>query len=180
MSPLLPGGLLAGAVAGLLSGIFGIGGGIVLVPALGLLLALPQHQAQGVTLAVLLLPVGLPAVVAYHRRAPIRPGLVLATSVTFGCGGVGGLFVPTATMGAALGAAFDAALAPSQPGVYTLLGIAAFAGASYNSLLFAAVFVAEATGNVFLVVPSLIASSVAFTVAAGVSNSRAQRQRREA
>ena len=36
MSPLLPGGLLAGAVAGLLSGIFGIGGGIVLVPALGL------------------------------------------------------------------------------------------------------------------------------------------------
>ncbi|MBK9519921.1 MAG: chloride channel protein [Anaeromyxobacter sp.] len=105
---------------------------------------------------------------------------LLATSVTFGCGGVGGLFVPTATMGAALGAAFDAALAPSQPGVYTLLGIAAFAGASYNSLLFAAVFVAEATGNVFLVVPSLIASSVAFTVAAGVSNSRAQRQRREA
>lgn len=83
MSPLLPGGLLAGAVAGVLSGIFGIGGGIVLVPALGLLLALPQHQAQGVTLAVLLLPVGLPAVVTYHRRAPIRLGLVLALVAGF-------------------------------------------------------------------------------------------------
>lgn len=103
---------------------------------------------------------------------------LLATSITFGCGGVGGLFVPTATMGAALGAAFDAVLAPSHPGVYTLLGIAAFSGASYNSILFSAVFVAEATGNVFLVVPSLVASTVAFVVTAGVSNSRSQRARR--
>jgi CIC family chloride channel protein len=103
---------------------------------------------------------------------------LLATAITFGCGGVGGLFVPTATMGAALGAAFDAVLAPRHPGVYTLLGIAAFSGASYNSILFSAVFVAEATGNVFLVVPSLVASSVAFVVTAGVSNSRSQRARR--
>jgi len=103
---------------------------------------------------------------------------LLATAVTFGCGGVGGLFVPSATMGAALGAAFDAVLSPSHPGVFTLLGIAAFTGASYNSILFSAVFVAEATGNVFLVVPSLVASAVAFTVAAGVSNSSAQRLHR--
>jgi CIC family chloride channel protein len=103
---------------------------------------------------------------------------LLATSVTFGCGGVGGLFVPSATMGAALGAVFDAVFAPSHPGVFTLLGIAAFTGASYNSILFAAVFVAEATGNVFLVVPSLVASSVAFVTAARVSNSRSQRRRR--
>lgn len=103
---------------------------------------------------------------------------LLATAVTFGCGGVGGLFVPTATIGAALGAAFDAVLSPSHPGVFTLLGIAAFSGASYNSLLFSAVFVAEATGNVFLVVPSLVASAVAFVVSAGVSNSRSQRHRR--
>ena len=101
-----------------------------------------------------------------------------ATSITFGCGGVGGLFVPTATMGAALGAMFDAVVAPSHPGVFTLLGIAAFSGASYNSLLFSAVFVAEATGNVFLVVPALVASSVAFAISAGVSNSRSQRKRR--
>ena len=103
---------------------------------------------------------------------------LLATAVTFGCGGVGGLFVPSAAMGAALGAAFDAVLAPSHPGVFTMLGIAAFTGASYNSILFSAVFVAESTGNVFLVVPALVASSVAFTVAAGVSNSSSQRRRR--
>jgi CIC family chloride channel protein len=103
---------------------------------------------------------------------------LLATAFTFGTGGVGGLFVPSATIGAALGAAFDAVFHPSQPGLFTLIGIAAFTGASYNSLLFAAVFVAEATGSPALVVPSLIASSMAFLVAAGISNSESQQPRR--
>jgi CIC family chloride channel protein len=103
---------------------------------------------------------------------------LLATVVTFGMGGVGGLFVPSATIGAALGAACDAMFHPSQPGLFTLIGIAAFTGASYNSLLFAAVFVAEATGSPALVVPGLIASSAAFLVAAGISNSDAQREHR--
>jgi CIC family chloride channel protein len=102
-----------------------------------------------------------------------------ATSVTFGSGGVGGLFVPTATIGAALAACWDAAVPGAHTGgVYTLLGVAAFSGASYNSLLFSAVFIAESTGNVFLVVPALIASAAAFVTSAGVSNSRAQRPRR--
>ena len=103
---------------------------------------------------------------------------MLATVVTFGMGGVGGLFVPSATMGAALGAACDLLLQPSQPGLFTLIGIAAFTGASYNSLLFSAVFIAEATGSPALVVPSLIASCTAFLVAAGISNSESQRVRR--
>lgn len=100
---------------------------------------------------------------------------ILATSLTFGAGGVGGLFVPSAMIGAAFGAACDILMAPSQPGLFTLVGIAAFTGASYNSLLFAAVFVAEATGSPALVVPGLLASSAAFLVSAGVSNSTAQR-----
>jgi CBS domain-containing protein len=103
---------------------------------------------------------------------------LLATVITFGMGGVGGLFVPSATIGAALGAACDALFHPSQPGLFTLIGIAAFTGASYNSLLFAAVFIAEATGSPALVVPGLIASSAAFLVAAGISNSEAQREHR--
>jgi uncharacterized membrane protein YfcA len=67
---------LAGVAAGVLSGAFGIGGGIVLVPLLALLLGLPQHEAQGVTLAILLLPVGLAAVLAYHRMGAVRWRLV--------------------------------------------------------------------------------------------------------
>jgi uncharacterized membrane protein YfcA len=81
------GGLAAGLAAGLLSGMFGIGGGIVLVPLLGLLLGLPQKEAQGVTLAVLLLPIGLPAVLAYAKRVTIRWWLVAALVVGF-LGGV--------------------------------------------------------------------------------------------
>jgi CIC family chloride channel protein len=100
---------------------------------------------------------------------------LVATSLTFGSGGVGGLFVPTATIGAALGACWDALVPSQQPGVYTLLGIAAFAGASYNSLLFSTVFIAEATGSAFLMVPALIASTISFLISAGVSNSRAQK-----
>ena len=99
---------------------------------------------------------------------------LMATSFTFGMGGVGGLFVPSATIGAALGAACDVLFHPSQPGLFTLVGIAAFTGASYNSLLFSAVFIAEASGSPALVVPGLLASSAAFLVSAGVSNSQSQ------
>jgi uncharacterized membrane protein YfcA len=78
------GALAAGIGGGLLSGLFGIGGGIVLVPLLGLLLGLSQHQAQGVTLAALLLPNGLPAVLHFRRRGiPIPWILVLWLTVGF-------------------------------------------------------------------------------------------------
>jgi uncharacterized membrane protein YfcA len=63
---------LSGLVAGLLSGVFGIGGGVVLVPMLALVLGLGQHDAQGMTLAILLLPVGLAAVIEYHRSGRVR------------------------------------------------------------------------------------------------------------
>lgn len=76
-------GLASGLVAGALSGLFGIGGGIVLVPLLALLLHLRQQEAQGITLAVLLLPLGLPAVMAYHKRFPIRWWLAGALALGF-------------------------------------------------------------------------------------------------
>jgi chloride channel protein, CIC family len=190
----VPLGLLAGlsshlflrTLSGLRGGLERLAPSIVLRTTLGgaLLVALAA-AAHGLVGAPVTLGAGLPVANALLAGKYALWGALaifglklLATAVTFGCGGVGGLFVPSATMGAALGAAFDAVLSPSHPGVFTLLGIAAFTGASYNSILFAVVFVAEATGNVQLVVPSLVASTVAFAVAAGVSNSRAQRARR--
>lgn len=82
LSPLL-GGLGTGLCGGLLSGLFGVGGGIVMVPLLALVLGLDQHRAQGVTLAAMLLPTGLPAVLQYRRRGiaasvPLVGVLVLA------------------------------------------------------------------------------------------------------
>ncbi len=63
----LIGAAAAGLVGGLLSGFFGVGGNIILVPLLGLTLGLNQHQAQGLTLAALLPPLGAPAVWQYRR-----------------------------------------------------------------------------------------------------------------
>ncbi|HVP67418.1 MAG TPA: sulfite exporter TauE/SafE family protein [Anaeromyxobacteraceae bacterium] len=84
------GAAASGALAGALSGVFGIGGGIVLVPLLALVLGLSQHEAQGLTLAVLVLPIGLPAVLAYRRYTVIRWRLVLALVAGFVFGVVGG------------------------------------------------------------------------------------------
>ncbi len=82
------GAALSGLAGGALSGLFGIGGGIVLVPLMGALLGLDQHQAQGVSLAVMLAPIGLPAVLHYRKAGyHIRWGLVGILLVGF-LGGV--------------------------------------------------------------------------------------------
>ena len=70
-------GMGSGIGGGLLAGLFGVGGGLILIPLLGFFLNLNQHQAQGITLAALLLPNGLPAVIHYRRRGvPIHWPLV--------------------------------------------------------------------------------------------------------
>lgn len=58
--------LLIGLAAGILSGLVGVGGGIILVPALVLFLNYTQHQAQGTSLAVLTLPVVILASIKYY------------------------------------------------------------------------------------------------------------------
>jgi uncharacterized protein len=70
-------GMGSGIGGGLLAGLFGVGGGLILIPLLAFFLNLSQHQAQGVTLAALLLPNGLPAVLHYRKRGvPIHWPLV--------------------------------------------------------------------------------------------------------
>jgi uncharacterized protein len=58
--------LLIGLAAGLLSGLVGVGGGIIMVPALVFFMSYTQHQAQGTSLAVLTLPVVILASVYYY------------------------------------------------------------------------------------------------------------------
>jgi uncharacterized membrane protein YfcA len=69
-----------GLAAGLLSGMFGIGGGLVIVPALVLLLDFPTHRAVGTSLASLVLPVALFGVLNYARTGNIdvKVALLLA------------------------------------------------------------------------------------------------------
>jgi len=60
--------VLLGLVAGVFSGLIGIGGGVIIVPALVFLFGLSQHQPQGTTLALLVPPIGLLAAWTYYRR----------------------------------------------------------------------------------------------------------------
>jgi uncharacterized membrane protein YfcA len=63
---------LIGLMGGVVSGLFGVGGAIVIVPALVLLVKLPPHTASGTSLASLLLPVGLLGAMEYYRRGQVN------------------------------------------------------------------------------------------------------------
>jgi uncharacterized protein len=64
--------ILIGLAAGLMAGFFGVGGGIIIVPALVYLAGFSQHAATGTSLAILLPPVGLAAVIEYYRRGHVN------------------------------------------------------------------------------------------------------------
>jgi hypothetical protein len=78
--------LLIGLAVGLVSGVVGIGGGILFVPALVWLLGMDQHKAQGTSLGALLLPVGAFAFFESNRKgkADIRVALLLAAGFLVG------------------------------------------------------------------------------------------------
>ena len=78
--------LLIGLAAGVLSGLFGVGGGILIVPALVLLADYPHRTALGTSLGALLLPVGLLGAYTYwqHGNLQIRTSLLLALGLFLG------------------------------------------------------------------------------------------------
>jgi uncharacterized membrane protein YfcA len=75
--------VVIGVVAGMLGGFVGVGGGIIIVPALMWALGFTQHQATGTSLAILLLPVGILAVWNYHKAGNIDWQAALIISATF-------------------------------------------------------------------------------------------------
>ncbi len=83
---LLTGLILIGLSAGLLSGLFGIGGGVLIVPALMYGLGFSQKMATGTSLAILLPPVGIAAVLEYYRHGAvdIKAALIIAVMVLLG------------------------------------------------------------------------------------------------
>jgi uncharacterized membrane protein YfcA len=73
-------------VCGMASGMFGIGGGVLLVPLLGLLFAFSQHRAQGTSLIALIFPTGVLALMAYSKEGFVswKTGLLLIPGVFLG------------------------------------------------------------------------------------------------
>lgn len=79
--------VLIGVLAGILSGLVGVGGGVIMVPLLVLLLGFNQHQAQGTSLAVLVVPVTAVAVYTYHKEGFIDWRYVGIIAIFFVIGG---------------------------------------------------------------------------------------------
>lgn len=79
--------IVIGLVAGMLSGLVGVGGGIIVVPALVFFLGFNQLQAQGTSLGLLLLPVGILAVVSYYNKGFIDIRVIGIMAAAFVLGG---------------------------------------------------------------------------------------------
>ncbi len=78
--------LLTASVVGVFSGLFGVGGGVLLVPLLVLLHHFEQHRAQGTSLIALVPPTGLLAFLAYYRAGAVDvpTGLLIIPGVFLG------------------------------------------------------------------------------------------------
>jgi hypothetical protein len=80
--------LLLGLTAGAFSGIVGIGGGIIIVPALVFFFGMTQHLAQGTTLALMVPPIGILAAWTYYNQGYVDMRVALFVAIGFLVGGL--------------------------------------------------------------------------------------------
>ncbi len=79
--------VVVGLAAGTLAGLVGVGGGVIIIPALVYILGFTQKEAQGTSLGILLLPVGILAVINYYKQGYIDMKAVIIISLAFVIGG---------------------------------------------------------------------------------------------
>ena len=91
--------LIIGAVAGMLSGLLGVGGGIIVIPALIIVMGLSQHQAQGTSLALLSIPVAVGGAFNYYKSGYIELKYVLVLGIAFFVGGYIGSLISVRVSG---------------------------------------------------------------------------------
>ena len=80
--------IIIGLSAGILSGLLGVGGGILIVPALVLLFGFSQHLAQGTTLALMVPPIGLLAAWTYYKHGYVDVKVAALICLGFFIGGL--------------------------------------------------------------------------------------------
>jgi len=78
--------ILIGLAGGVLSGMFGVGGGIIIVPAFVFFLGMSQHEAQGTSIGLMLLPIGILAAYNYHQSGnmDIKAAIIVAFAFVIG------------------------------------------------------------------------------------------------
>lgn len=79
-----------GLAAGVFSGLFGLGGGVILIPGMIYLFGLTQHQAQGTSLAIMVPPITLLAAIRYYQSGNLKLGMALFIACGFAVGGLAG------------------------------------------------------------------------------------------
>jgi len=92
---LILGYIALGLLAGALSGLIGIGGGVLIVPVLVFLFGFTQQQAQGTSLAILLPPIGILAVMTYYKQGFVDLKVAALICVGFVLGGLFGAKLAT-------------------------------------------------------------------------------------
>jgi uncharacterized protein len=102
--------LAVGLAAGILSGLLGIGGGVLIVPSLVFLIGMSQHTAQGTTLALMVPPIGLLAAWTYYKQGHVDVKVAALICLGFFFGGLIGAKFATFVQGNLLKKLFGAAL----------------------------------------------------------------------
>ncbi len=75
--------IMVGVAAGILGGLVGVGGGIIIVPALVYFIGLNQHSAQGTSLALIMFPVGILGVLQYYKNGNVDFRIVGLLAIGF-------------------------------------------------------------------------------------------------
>lgn len=91
--------VLIGICTGMLGGMVGIGGGVILVPALIFFLGFPQLKAQGTSLALLMFPVGILGVIQYYKKGHVDFNIVAVIAIGFIAGSLLGSKISLANPG---------------------------------------------------------------------------------
>ena len=102
--------ILLGLLAGILSGLIGIGGGTIIVPALVIFFGISQHMAQGTTLALLVPPIGILAALTYYRQGYVVLNFAGFICLGFFIGGLVGAKIATSLSNIVLERIFGVAL----------------------------------------------------------------------
>jgi len=102
--------LLLGLVSGVISGVIGIGGGVIMIPALLFFFKMSQHEAQGTTLALLVPPIGFLAAWEYYTRGYVNLRVAALIAAGFFVGGLFGGMIATRLSNAALQKVFGVGL----------------------------------------------------------------------
>ena len=79
--------IIIGLLAGILSGLVGVGGGILMIPLLIIFLGLTQHEAQGTALFAMLPPIGILAAFNYYKEGFVKWEYAIVIAFTFVIGG---------------------------------------------------------------------------------------------